>query len=269
MEKNVAGQIWIVFAFNKKTNDPLSGDANNITANLRIDGGSANPVDDLHPTESEDGFYFFSLSQSETNGNNIFISPESSTVDIQVIGCPAAIYTTPPNFNSSNVVLATIAGDVVNLDGDAMRGTNNANIVVPDVAGTAPTAVENRQEMDSNSSKLQAIEGDTDTTIPDLITGLQDLSIADVQTALSNQGYTIVRSDLLDNLDATISSVMIALGSVQDDLNNPNQYKADISLLSLEGSLQAVKTKTDLLKDSWNDPTASVIADAVLDSVSS
>lgn len=35
------------------------------------------------------------------------------------------------------------------------------NTVVPDVAGTAPTAVENRQEMDSNSTQLAAIIADT------------------------------------------------------------------------------------------------------------
>lgn len=35
-----------------------------------------------------------------------------------------------------------------------MRGTDGANTVVPDAAGTAPTAAEIRSEMDSNSTKL-------------------------------------------------------------------------------------------------------------------
>jgi hypothetical protein len=35
----------------------------------------------------------------------------------------------------------------------AMRGTDGANTVVPDTAGTAPTAVEVRQEIDNNSTK--------------------------------------------------------------------------------------------------------------------
>ena len=38
------------------------------------------------------------------------------------------------------------------------------------------------------------------------IAALNNLSIADVQTALTNQGYTSVRAALLDNLDAAISS---------------------------------------------------------------
>lgn len=46
---------------------------------------------------------------------------------------------------------------------DVMRGTDGANTTVPDAAGTAPTAVEVRQEMDSNSTELAKIG-----TIPNL-----------------------------------------------------------------------------------------------------
>ena len=41
-----------------------------------------------------------------------------------------------------DLILDIIAADVVNIDGDAMRGTDGANTTVPDAAGTAPTAVE-------------------------------------------------------------------------------------------------------------------------------
>lgn len=43
------------------------------------------------------------------------------------------------------------------------------------------------------------------------IGNLVDLSIADVQTALTNQGYTAGRAGNLDNLDATISSIATLL----------------------------------------------------------
>jgi hypothetical protein len=58
-----------------------------------------------------------------------------------------------------------ILADVTGLDGDVMRGTDGANTTVPDAAGVAPTAVENRQEMDSNSTQLAAIIEDTGTTL--------------------------------------------------------------------------------------------------------
>jgi len=43
------------------------------------------------------------------------------------------------------------------VDTATMRGTDGANTVVPDAAGVAPTAVENRQEMDTNSLDLNSL----------------------------------------------------------------------------------------------------------------
>lgn len=51
------------------------------------------------------------------------------------------------------------------------------------------------------------------------IAALNDLSIADVQTALTNQGYTVARAALLDslsNLDAAISSVLFAISGLNN-----------------------------------------------------
>ncbi len=88
MQKNVAGQKWVVFAFNINNNNPQTGDAANITANLRIDGSAADAVDDTNPTELEDGYYVFDITQAESNGNQILIAPASGTANIQVIGVP-------------------------------------------------------------------------------------------------------------------------------------------------------------------------------------
>lgn len=48
------------------------------------------------------------------------------------------------------------------------------------------------------------------------IAALNDLSQADVQSALTAQGYTTARAALLDNLDAAISSVISAIGALED-----------------------------------------------------
>jgi len=94
MQKNVAGQKWQVFAFDRTDNTPKTGDAANITANLRKDWGTAAAVADTNPTELEDGFYLFALTQAETNADVLALAPESSTADIQVIAIPAVVYTT-------------------------------------------------------------------------------------------------------------------------------------------------------------------------------
>jgi len=54
----------------------------------------------------------------------------------------------------------------------------------------------------STPAQVSAIE----TSILAAIAALNNISIADVQTALTNQGYTSARSALLDNLDAAITS---------------------------------------------------------------
>ena len=76
MLKNTSGQKWIVFAFDRTDNTPKTGDAANITANLRGDGGSADAVDDTNPAELEDGFYIFDITQAETNYDYILICPQ-------------------------------------------------------------------------------------------------------------------------------------------------------------------------------------------------
>lgn len=95
MKKNVSGQKWVIFAFDITDGTAKTGDAAQITANLRIDGGAADAVDDTNPTELEDGYYVFDITQDESNGDMILITPASSTADIQVIGVPGVVFTVP------------------------------------------------------------------------------------------------------------------------------------------------------------------------------
>ena len=103
MQKNVAGQKWRVFAFDRTSQVPKTGDAANITAVIRIDGGASSATNDVNPTEISDGFYAFDLTQAETNGSEVLIIPSSVTSDIQVIGCPALQITTPASWPSDVV----------------------------------------------------------------------------------------------------------------------------------------------------------------------
>ncbi len=113
MEKNVDFQKWIIFAFDRTDNTPKTGDANQITANLRRDGGGASAVIDTNPAELEDGYYFFYLTPGETNGDMILICPASSTSNIQVIGVPGVVFTTAPSINTLNIANGAVESDVV------------------------------------------------------------------------------------------------------------------------------------------------------------
>lgn len=153
MEKNVAGQKWIVFAFDRNTNVPKTGDAANITANLRIDGGAANAVDDTNPTELEGGFYAFDLTQAETNGNLIMIRPSSSTEDIQVIGIPAALWTRPPGFNAS----VAQTGDAFARIGEPAGDSVSADIAA--VKGETASILEDTNELQTNQGNWATATG--------------------------------------------------------------------------------------------------------------
>jgi len=103
MQKNTASQKWRVFAFDRTTQVPKTGDAANITAVIKIDGGASTATNDANPTEISGGYYEFDLTQAETNGNEILLIPTSVTANVQVIGCPALQITTPASWNNDIV----------------------------------------------------------------------------------------------------------------------------------------------------------------------
>lgn len=100
------------------------------------------------------------------------------------------------------------------------------------------------------------------------ISALNDIDIADVQTALTNQGYTAARALLLDNLDAAISSIATAISGLNDlsqaDVQSAmtaQGYTSARALLidNLDATISSVLTAIAAL----NDPDAGAIADAV------
>lgn len=69
----------------------MLSDAANITAKWSKDYGAIESLLDTHPTEAEDGYYYFDLTEAERNVSIIGeIFPESSTPGVQVIGVPAS-----------------------------------------------------------------------------------------------------------------------------------------------------------------------------------
>ncbi len=131
MQKNVTGQKWIVFAFDETDNTAKTGDAAQITAEISADGaaGGGN-ITDTNPTELEDGYYVFDITQGESNADLLLILPESSTGNIQVIGVPGSVYTTEANRNKASV-------------------DTNGRIDVIKIAGTTQTANDNGADINT------------------------------------------------------------------------------------------------------------------------
>lgn len=118
LQKNVASQKWRVFAFDITDGSAQTADAANITAKIAKDWAAAAATNDLNPTEVEDGYYVFDLTQAETNADVLDLYPESSTANIQVVGVPGTIFTTPPNFSALGIASD---GDISgNVDGNVI-----------------------------------------------------------------------------------------------------------------------------------------------------
>jgi hypothetical protein len=90
MLKNTPNQKWRVIAF-RPDNTRVTGDAANITAKISINYAAPVALTDVTPTEIEDGYYWFDMTQAETNGDHIAIFPESTTADTYVLGDPPSV----------------------------------------------------------------------------------------------------------------------------------------------------------------------------------
>lgn len=109
---------------------------------------------------------------SYTTGSDYLVELQAATIDTQTVNSFLGTFSIQNRYmrGTDGVDTATMRGtdgvDTATMRGTdgvdtaTMRGTDGANTTVPDAAGVAPTAVENRQEMDSNSTKLIAILAD-------------------------------------------------------------------------------------------------------------
>ncbi len=244
MQKNIFNQKWTIFAFDITDNTAKIGDATQITANIKIDGGVSTATNDINPTELEDGYYEFDLTQAETNGEYIRLFPASSTGNIQVIGVPGAIYTTPANFPDLSVEASTGRTDIAS------------------VAGTAQTANDNGADINSILVDTNSLN---DTKIPQTLnltasgnigvdwanvenpTSVNDLSATDMQLVDTITTYT-GNTKQTANHTANISSILTDTGTTLNnhltDIKGTTFVKDTHSLTNIEGYVDLIDDLT-------------------------
>lgn len=111
-----------------------------------------------------------------------------------------------------------------------MRGTDGANTVIPDAAGVAPTAVENRQEMDANSTQFASIKTDTGTTLPAL---LNDIAITKnasgvlhIEMVLATDGRTPATGLVVTGQRLIDSGTYVNVSGIMTEVSN-GTYRFD------------------------------------------
>ncbi len=271
MQKNVAGQKWVVFAFNKTTGNAVTGDQANITANLRIDGGGADAIDSGNPTQLESGYYVFALSQAETNGNYIVICPTTTTANTQVIGCPAAVFTRPPNFQALGI---QAGGAITTLNGHTPQ-TGDSYAIVND--GTYGNSA-----LNTNIGTVNTAVGVVDTVVGNINTSLTDAKGATFDTttdsleAIRNRGdaawitgggltgsYTVVIT-IKDNTGATVPAVAVEVWNSDGSTFYEKQFTNSAGQVTFSMDAGIYIIKSNKIGYSWSNVTQTITANASL-----
>lgn len=139
------------------------------------------------------------------------------------------------NFDPATDTVANVTTVATTTTNDDMRGTDGANTVVPDAAGVAPTAVENRQEMDTNSTDLNSLLSGQ-TTIND------NVLLIPTTAMRGTDGANTVAPD-----NASISAILADTNDMQPKLGTPAGASMSADTAAVKADTAAVKTKTDSL----------------------
>ena len=144
------------------------------------------------------------------------------------VGSVTAINTTGGAIDDVTLVATT----TTNTD---MRGTDGANTVVPDAAGVAPTAVENRQEMDSNSVDLDAIQSNQ-TTINSNVLAIPTTAMRGTDSAATSAKQDTMETTL-NAIPTTAMRGTDGANTVVPDAANGASVAADETAAKLEQPL--------------------------------
>lgn len=264
--KNVAGQHIHIYAYDSTTGDAKTGDANNITGYVSLDG-TANAIDDTNPTEVDatnmPGIYAFDLAQAETNCNSIAFAFKSSTENIRiepVIGFTtgAAVTQTGDSYaivnsetygNSALKTLMDTTGIKIATNSDK---TGYALTSAYDAAKTAGTSTLTAQQVWEYATRTLSAFGFNVTVGTNSDKTGYSLT-ATPPTAVEIRQEMDSNSTKLANLDATVSSrSTLALGAKMDIIDAPNAtaITAIQSGLSKPGTAQTITAPADMALNS-------------------
>jgi len=175
MYKNQSNQKLVFVVKDFYSGLLVSGDASNITATISKDGGAFSSLSDVNPDEiGSSGFYYFTLTQNETNADAIIFNIVSST-STSVID-PIVIYTNPATVKLTSDGLDNITSFAV---GTAMKAikdkTDNLNFTGTDVKATldgeeviltsaydAAKTAASQDSVDTANNQITAIKAKTD-----------------------------------------------------------------------------------------------------------
>lgn len=240
MKKNVAGQKVRVFAFNRTTNVPVTGDAANITCKASKDNGAATALGDVNPTETEDGYYLFDLTQAETNADTLDFYPESSTPNVQVI---------VTNHDRQTVPLSSLPATVPVFDGEVPFGLDGP-VYMAELLSDMAVVVGGKQIIRlirNDSYDGTANDVKTFTVAKDYagFTGTLTIRHRSTDVSLLSKSVAIVDATTLTCTLSSVDTAFPALTSIEDF--GPHPF--DIEMVNGASKQSAVRGIAIVLQD--------------------
>lgn len=174
MFKNVANQKAACYAWGGAAGSAKTGDAANITAQISIDGAATAPTDDVNPTELDatdaPGIYIFDLTQAETNGDLIIISPVSSTADVVIR--PIIAYTNPLTPTKAGYIDASINTNSVDINSALSNQVLMAIDLAAILVDTDTMEADLKTYMDTIESNIRGTDSDDLKDISDEVAAI-------------------------------------------------------------------------------------------------
>lgn len=155
LKRNVASQKIFVRAYNEVTGADVTGNAGNISAEISIDGAASAATNDTNPSEIDatdhPGLYAFDLTQAESNGNLIAVTPVSSTASVKIT--PVMIST------RDETAIGTDKKILISTDAQDLSGTLDVNTKSTS-SGSITTATFASGAIDAAAIGSNAIDAD-------------------------------------------------------------------------------------------------------------
>lgn len=294
MVKNLAQRI--VFPLLDADGDPVTGAAaDSPDSEYSLDGGAfADIADEIHEIATASGIYYLDLTAGETNGDVVCIQIKTATAGTKTT--VLVFYTSAQSLDTVDTNVDAILVDTgTTLDGkiatvdtvvDAIKAVTD---LLPNAGALSDLATiladTNELQADwANGGRLDLLI-DAIITYVDLIDdatdglaaikaeveGLAGAAMRGTDNALLAAGYTAPDNAgiaiLLTRITATVAlasslvthdtEIKALLATVQADLDNPDQYKANVAALALEATLTAIKGA------GWTNETLKLIKELV------
>jgi len=156
-----------------------------------------------------------------------------------------------------DLILDIIAADVVNLDGDAMRGTDSAYTGTPPTAAAIVNEWESQSQTDPTGFHVNVLEvGGTGQTANDNGADINTL-VTRVTAAVATEAKQDIIDTVVDAIKTQTDQFVFTTANKVDSrvdyvganaVTTPDDFKADVSALATAAALTAVDTVVDAIK---------------------